>query len=371
MKSKKYRKTLTLVTCVMVAMLLLAGCGGGADTTPEDSSSNGKETITLRISGGQPETAPWITYLSESFCGEVSQKVSENTDYEIEWIKGFSGSMLKLGEALEGIEAGICDMGITVLPLEPAKLKLLNMFYYMPFASPDAEIGAQALMALFEEYPQFTEIYDEYNSMYLGIAFTEPYNMFSTYEVKSINDLDGYKVGAVGANLTWVEGSGCATVQSNLMEMFTSLQTGVYQVGIQPSVSTINLKVHEVAPYILDASFGAFPANALIMNKDSYAKLPSEVQEIIVEAAKNYTETSPEYVMNTYDAAIETALSEGATMNQLSVEEQKEWAEMIPNSLGKFIGELEEMGYPAGEMADFYFNELEKLGQEKIRDWEY
>lgn len=368
MKTRKVHRIISIVCCIALMVSLLAAC------SPSDTGSEGdapKQKITIRIGGGQADTFPWIKAVNEIFCEEVSKQVSETTDYEIEWIKGWSGSILKLGEALEGIEGGLCDMGVTVVPLEPAKLKLFNVFYYMPFASADATVASQALDATIEKFPQFKETFDAYNSMFLAMLWTEPYNMFSTYEIKSLADLKGKKVGAAGANLSWVEGSGAAGVQSNLLEMFTSLQTGVYQAGIQPTVATINLKVHEVAPYILESGFGPLPGMVMIANKNSFASYPEEVQAIILDAAKIYNDAVPQYVMDAYDVAMEKAQAEGAKVYTMTYEQQKEWANALPNSLGKFVKELNDLGYPGAEIVDFYYSELEKLGQEKVRDWEY
>lgn len=371
MQKKRVFRFIALICCLALVLTVFAGCGSTGQSEGNGNGDAKKETITIRIGGGQADTFPWIAAVNEVFCEEVSKQVSEKTNYEIEWIKAWSGSILKLGEGLEGIQDGLCDIGVTVVPLEPAKLKLFNMFYYMPFATSDARLGAQALNATLEKYPEFTEVFDEYNSMFLSMLWTEPYNMFSTYEVKSLDDLKGKKVGAAGANLTWVEGAGAATVQSNLLEMFTSLQTGVYQAGIQPTVASINLKVYEVAPYILESGFGPLPGMVLIANKDSFASFPEEVQEIILDAANIYSEECPNYVMNAYDEAMARAVDKGAKVYTMSYEEQKQWAETIPNSLGTFVQELNDMGYPGGEIADFYYSELEKLGEEKVRDWEY
>ena len=376
MRNSSVRKIVSLILCLMLTLTIAVGCGA-KDATASDSEqatteqgAAEKQTITLRISGGQPESAPMVEYTSNYFCDEVAKQVSENTDYEIEWMKGWAGSMVKLGEALEGIETGIVDMGIVVIPLEPAKLKIWNMFYYMPFASYDSTVGGPIVMDMIEKYPALTEVFDDYNSMFIGLAHSEPYGLFSSYEITSVKDLDGKKVGAAGANLTWVEGSGAATVQSPLPEMYTSIQTGVYQVGIQPASMAINVQAHEVAPFIVDG-FSSIPCDLLVMNKDSFASLPAEVQDIIVAVGKSYTATEPQYVMDSYAACRARAIEEGATVHSLTQDEKVEWANAIPNSVGQIIAELEEMGYPAAEMADYYYSELEKVGVSQARKWEY
>jgi TRAP-type C4-dicarboxylate transport system substrate-binding protein len=353
----------------MITTTMIVGCGGTTSAKGETQDA-GKKTITLRISGGQPESAPMIQYTSNYFCNEVAKQVSEKTDYEIEWMKGWGGSMVKLGESLEGVDAGIVDIGVVVIPLEPAKLKIWNMFYYMPFASYDSTVGGPIIMDMLEKYPEFTEVFDNYNSKFIGLAHSEPYAMFSSYDIKSIKDLNGSKVGAAGANLTWIEGSGAAGVQSALPEMYTSIQTGVYKVGIQPASMAINVKAHEVAPYIIDG-FSSIPCDLLIMNNDSFEKLPIEVQEIIVSVGQTYTSTEPQFVMDSYAECRERAISEGASVHSLTQEEKVEWANQIPNSVGKIVAELKDMGVPADEIANYYYSELEKAGVSQARKWEY
>ncbi len=369
MKKTGYNKAVVMIISLLLTLFVLVGCEKGESAQKEDTGS-GKKTITLRISGGQPESAPMVEYVSNYFCDEVARQVAEKTDYEIEWMKGWAGSMVKLGEALEGIEAGIVDIGISVIPLEPAKAKLWNMFYYMPFASYDSTIGVKVVMEMIDKYPQFSGLFDEYNIKFIGVGHTEPYGLFSSYKITSVKDLDGEKVGAAGANLTWVEGSGAASVQSPLPEMYTSIQTGVYKVGIQPASMAINVQAHEVAPFIVDG-FSSIPCDLLLMNKDSFAKLPPEVQEIFVSVGKSYTATEAQFVMDSYAACRERAIEEGATVHSLSYEEKVEWANQIPNSVGKLVKELEDMGYPAAEMADFYYSELAKAGVKQVRKWEY
>lgn len=374
MKTNRAKKILALILCLVLSLSVLAGCGKKAEApavaetqgTEAAESTAKKETIRLRIGGGQPESAPMIQYVDTYFCEEVAKQVAENTNYEIEWMKGWGGSMVKLGEALEGAEAGIVDLAVVVIPLEPAKLKVWNMFYYMPFACYDSTKGISTLLEMLDKYPEFTEVFGNYNTKYIGVGYSEPYGMFTSEEITTVKDLNGLKVGAAGANLTWVENSGAATVQSALPEMYTSIQTGVYQVGIQPAAMAINVQAYEVAPYLVDG-FSSLPCDLVVMNQNAFDKLPAEVQEIIVSVGKTYTETEPAFVMNAYAEAQKKALENGGSIYTLSQEEKAEWIAVIPDALGDFAKELEDLGMPGTEMIDFYYSGLEAAGAEPVR----
>ena len=378
MKSFTAKKVLSLFVCLVLLVSLLAGCGQQATSQPQTQTSTtepaaaaqpkqntAKKTITLRIGCGQPESAPMVQYVDTYFCEEVAKQVAEKTDYQIEWMKGWGGSMVKLGEALEGCESGIVDLAVVVIPLEPAKLKLWNVFYYMPFACYDSTKGIPVLMEMIEKYPQFTNVLDDYNLKFIGVGYSEPYGMFSSYEVKSVDDLKGEKVGAAGANLTWVENSGAATVQSSLPEMYTSIQTGVYKVGIQPAAMAINVQAYEVAPFIVEG-FSSLPCDMVVMNKDALAALPQEVQDIIISVGESHTATDPAYVMAAYAAAKEKAIAAGATVHTLTAEEMQEWIDKIPDSVAVFVQELEDMGIPGGEIVQYYYDGLRANGVDVI-----
>ncbi len=51
-------------------------------------------------------------------------------------------------------------------------------------------------------------------------------------------------------------GTGAIGVQSSLVEGYTSMQTGVYEGFLNPTVAQFNYKIHEVGPYLLVAGFG-------------------------------------------------------------------------------------------------------------------
>ncbi|MFR4580602.1 MAG: hypothetical protein ACLT76_14210 [Clostridium fessum] len=57
-------------------------------------ATSGKEKITLRIGSGHSESNPWITALEDYFVKNVSERVSEETNYEIDWVKSYGGSVI-------------------------------------------------------------------------------------------------------------------------------------------------------------------------------------------------------------------------------------------------------------------------------------
>ena len=115
---------MALGLAAIMAMTAMTGCGGrssaktdsttGGDKKQAEATS-GKEKITLRIGSGHSESNPWITALEDYFVKNVSERVSEETNYEIDWVKSYGGSVISLGNELQGVQDGLVDIGCTIL----------------------------------------------------------------------------------------------------------------------------------------------------------------------------------------------------------------------------------------------------------------
>lgn len=378
----KKKRALALGMAAVLAMAGLAGCGGNSGTKEtqaaenagekqqEQAASGEKEKLTLRIGSGHSESNPWITALEDYFVKNVSERVSAETNYEIEWVKSYGGSVISLGNELQGVQDGLVDIGCTILVFEASRLPLQDMVYSMPFSCSDPLIVAETIKQMYEAYPEFTSTYEtDYNQKFLGIGVSDPYGFFSTKEVKSLEDVNGMKIGAAGINLSWIEGSGAVGVQTSLNDTYQNLQTNVCQATIQPTHSCVNLKVYEVAPYYLDANFNVVPFNAITVNMDTWNDLPAEVQTILTEVGEGYLDYEAEYINKIHEEDLKALEEQGCTVISLSPEEQKKWAESLPDIVNGLVKSLDDAGYPGAEIVEKYYEILESQGVERVRDW--
>ncbi len=379
----KKRKLVALGMAAVMALGTLAGCSSGSSESEQPAGeaqeeaggeaaapSGDKETITLRIGSGHSESNPWVAALEDYFVKNVSERVSAETNYEIEWIKSYGGSVISLGNELQGIQDGLVDIGCTILVFEAARLPLQDMVYSIPFSCSDPLIAAETIKQMYAEFPEFTTDYEtNYNQKFLGIGVSDPYGFFSTTQVSSLDDVSGMKIGAAGINLSWIEGSGAVGVQTSLNDTYQNLQTNVCQATIQPTRSCINLKVYEVAPYYLDAQFNVLPFNSITINLDTWNTLPEEVQTILTEVGEGYLDYEAEYINQIHEEDLATLEAEGCTVTTLSREEQERWAASLPDIVHDLVVSLNDAGYDGETIVSRYFEILESQGVESVRDW--
>jgi len=357
------RKSFAVLLVLLCAMALFAN-------GDSEAAAGKKEKITLRIGSGHSLSNPWITAMDDYFVKNVSERVSKETKYEINWVKNYGGSVITLGNELQGIQDGLVDVGCTILVFEASRLPLVDMVYSMPFSCSDPLIVADVIKVLYKEYPEFTTVYEQkFNQHYLGIGVSDPYGFFSTKEVKSLDDVAGMKIGAAGINLAWIEGSGAAGVQTSLNDTYQNLQTNVCQATIQPTHSCVNLKVYEVAPYYLDANFNVVPFNSLTVNKQVWETLPAEVQKIMEEVGAGYLDYESNYINSIHDQDLKTIKEVGGTVISLSRAEQERWAASLPDIVHDLVLRLNKAGFKGSEIVERYYQLLEERGVERIRDW--
>jgi C4-dicarboxylate-binding protein DctP len=175
--------------------------------------------------------------------------------------------------------------------------------------------------------------------------------------------LQGQKIGGAGINLNWLENAGIVPVSSSLATSYTEMTTGVYDGFIMFPSAWVNLKLYEPGPFYTLIGFGSMTWHGMTMNKDSYDRLPSEVQEIIVEVAAEFEELTGTENKEQYDVQIQT-LRDLITVTEIDASVRQEWAESLQPWVQKTAADLEGQGLPAKQVMALVLDGAEGLGYE-------
>lgn len=365
-------KWLVYLVLVMFALTAFTACGGDKGGDQGNGDAQKPQTIDLTIGCGHPYAGqPYVQAMSDFFVPEVTKRVKEATGIEMKWNEAYGGSLVKLAETLEGAETGLVDFGLMPVCFEPTKLPLQNINFYMPFNTTDAVQATKITRRVFDEVPHMTELYEQqYNQKFLAVAPVGSYQLLTTFPVKRLEDIKGRKIAGAGPNLKFLEGTGAVPVQSNLNEAYTSYQTGVYEGWIMYPGSSYGFKLHEVAPYQTNVDFGNVAGVNLTINLDTWNSLPKEVQDIIVEVAKEYEMVAAEKANAADAAALEAMKKEGLTVFDLPAADREKWAAGLPNVPQQMADEANALGYPGTEVYSKYINYLAEDGFDFPRKWE-
>ena len=213
--------------------------------------------------------------------------------------------------------------------------------------------------------------FDAQNQVYLATGVVlNSYQVFSTREVASISDLEGFKVAGAGMNLRYLEGiEDSAGVRGGLTDFYNMMQTGLADAGMLWPEAAATFKISEVAPYMLRADLGAVNSKTITVNQDYWDSLPDEVKDVLRAVSIDYRDHLAGIAMDRAAAAEEAYLAAGGTIIDVSAEDRAAWAAAMPNIAQEWAATLNDNGEPGTEMLAAYLGKLEAAGFVGVRDW--
>jgi C4-dicarboxylate-binding protein DctP len=140
------------------------------------------------------------------------------------------------------------------------------------------------------------------------------------------------------------------------------MQTGVYSGWIMFPSGYVNFKLYEVAKYYAEIGFGAMTWHGLTINKARFAKLPKEVQDIILEVGREYEALTGTVNEEDYPKQMEQLRKAGAIVKQLPEAVRVDWANSLKGWPQEKASELDKAGLPASQVLKLTLEEAEKLG---------
>ncbi|HEX6008021.1 MAG TPA: TRAP transporter substrate-binding protein DctP, partial [Burkholderiales bacterium] len=207
---------------------------------------------------------------------------------------------------------------------------------------------------------------DKFNQKLLARITDSSYNLGTNFEWKTLADLKGRRIAGAGLNLNWLKYAGVTPVQSSLPEAYTSMQTRVYDGWIMFPSAWVNLKLHEVGPYYTLIGFGTITWHGLSINLNTWKRLPKDVQDIMLETAKDFEEQVGKVNRARYEKDIAT-LRGLIKVNEIPANVRADWARALKDWPPSIAKELDGKGLPATQILKLTLDAAEKHGHK----WPY
>lgn len=330
-----------------------------------------QESISAVVIDGYPDRALWVKEFTNFFIPEVDKRLAETGNYKMDWQENYGGSIVKPKGVLEGVQLGLGDIGIVTTIFHSSKLPSQAISAVTPFVASDARAIAKAVDEIAREFPAMQNEFAAQNQVYLATGVVlDSYQMFSTTEVSSIADLEGFKVAGAGMNLRYLEGiKDAAGVRGGLTDFYNMLQTGLVDGAMTWPEAAATFKFAEVAPYMLRADLGSVNSKTITVNADYWAKLPDEVKDVLKAVAVDYRDHVAGIAMDRAAASEAAYIEAGGKIIDVPAEDRAAWAAAIPNLAQEWAKTLNDAGEPGSEMLAAYLSKLEAAGYTGVRDW--
>jgi TRAP-type C4-dicarboxylate transport system substrate-binding protein len=241
----------------------------------------------------------------------------------------------------------------------------------VPFGSGDIIQVSKILVDLYDKIPFLKGQFEkEYNQKVLGIATGNSFDLITTFPWTKVSELAGHKIGGGGVNLPWIKAiSGVVPVQMNYNEAYTSLQTGVYEGVLGGPDGALGFRLYETAKTYTICGLGCNVMGLIVINLDTWKKLPPEVQAIMLEVGREYAKVVAEASLAKKNLALGTMRKAGTQINTLSFEQQQKWAKMMPDLPNEKAKEAEQKGMPGKEVISGYIKALDAQKYKFPRRW--
>ena len=339
-------------------------------------AATAQQVINLTVASSHPTTIPWVGFIKDVFMPEVDKRLAAGGKYKVQWKEAFGGQLYKANATLTSVEQGITDIGWVFSYLEPAKMPLSQLSAHTPFTTSDTRIVLGAMTEMIEKNPAFKAEWDKYNLVFLGASGSDTYDIWTRFPVKSVDDLKGRKLSAPGILGLWLRGVGATPVDGALTTYYTDIQTGVSEGVVSLATGILPAKVYEVAPYVTKVNMGVVFSGGVAINKDSWAKLPPEVQQAMREAGAEYTRRHGEDLVQRHQTAMDRMVELGkgqnppVTVTPLPDAERRKWIDGLPNLAQEWVKNNEGRGVQAKPLLTQYMAAVKARGAKPERDWE-
>jgi len=266
------KKTLAL-SMALAAMIGIAGCSQSNDTA-SDGAVDSKETTTLRFAHFWPATSATHTEVFAPWA----QKIEEESDGRLKVEIFPSATLSKADAAYDAASKGMVDIGSQLQGYTAGRFPLTQITE-LPGLSNSATQMNCMLQTLYDDGVISSEYEDTHLLFMMG---TGPGGIHTVDQpINKPDDLKGLRIrrpSAIAGDI--IEAAGGTPVGLPVTDVYTSLQRGVLDGLSLPWDAMGSFKLIELSNTHTNIPFYS-SAIVVTMNKDKYAGLPEDLQQVI------------------------------------------------------------------------------------------
>jgi TRAP-type C4-dicarboxylate transport system substrate-binding protein len=313
------------------------------------------KVITLKFANYFPAVSKQVQ-VGKEFIDEIEKRTAGRV--KINYYPG--GTLLTAPAMSDGIIKGIADMGYTHVEYSPGRF-LVTEVCDMPLGYPSAWVAGQCMNDFYESFKP-----KEWDVMHpLWFNSSNPSLVICKKPVRKLEDLKGLIIRAPGRVGDVMKALGGTPAPTPMMEVYEAIAKGVNDGVFTPFETLKTFKFAEVVKYTtVSWQVGQVYAFFVAMNKDTWKKLPPDIQAIFTEVSGMYRER---YLLtwNSIDfEGVEFAKSKGVELIELPPEETAKWQTAANAAIDGYVKEMVGKGHKEEEVRGWI-----KFLRERIDYW--
>ncbi len=338
-KKNRIRLAGTVFAIMLTTVLLITTACAEEDTGPAVTTG---ETIELKIANYFPAPARQSGILEE-FSRELEERTGGRV--KVDYFGG--GSLLPPTGMYEGVVTGVADIGYSHVYYTSGRMPVTEATG-LPLGYPSAWVAGHVFNDFYEKFRP--EEWDDVVVLYMN-ASTPSAIATSDTAIRKLEDLQGLTIRAPGLAGDVIQALGGTPAPTPMPEVYDAISKGVLD-GESSNLETLRaFKFAEVVNYSTSIWQITFPYPFyLVMNKDSYAKLPADIKVIFDELVGEYKERSI-MVWNSVDfVGKATGEEQGVEFIDLSPAEVAKFKAAVAPVIDNYIEAMVDEGYTRAEV---------------------
>jgi len=269
---------------IAIALMISAGCVLsvfylGCSRSQDSATPAADEQISLSYSIFFPPS-----HIQCETAEAWAEEIAKRTDGRVKITTYPGGTLTKAPQCYEGVVNGISDIGMSCLAYTRGRFPLMEGVD-LPVGYPDGMTASRIATDIAKEFAP-EELSDTH---VLYFHAHGPGILASRKAIRKLDDIDNLKVRATGLSSKMVKNLGGIPVAMSQAETYEALQKGVVDATLCPIETLKGWKQGEVVQFITDTKpIGYTTSMFVVMNKDKWNSLPSDIQDIFTEVSEEW-----------------------------------------------------------------------------------
>jgi TRAP-type C4-dicarboxylate transport system substrate-binding protein len=283
-----------LIVLLMVAAVIITGCGEPEPAPPPPPEEEEEapppteppEVIELNVA----VTTPPMAAPAEAVT-RWAEKFEELSGGRVKFTIYYSSSLFEAKEALRSVLAGVADISDLFPGAVPGAMPLAELTWMPGLDWPHPEKSTLLYRELLNKFPELTAEYQGVKILYPTLwGQTTTYIHTTKKPVKSVADLKGMKLQGSSWEAKWQSLLGATPVFVSYEDVYMAVERGLIEGHFSIWGAMEGGGIVELAPYHTDmGTTSSIGYNPLIMNPDSWNRLPPDIQKIFGDLDDFYT----------------------------------------------------------------------------------
>jgi len=313
-------------------------------TLPTDKAYAAEKVINLKIANFFPAPSKQSKLLQE-----FSEEIGRRSGGRIKAQYFAGGSLLAAPAMYKGIQTGIADIGYSHVFYTPGRMPVCEGIG-LPLGVPSGWVGAHMAFDFYQKYmpKEFDDV------KVLAIHANAPSMIITKKPLNTLDDVKGVTIRAPSLSGEIVAALGGNPAPTPMMETYDAIAKGVVDGVWAPYETLKTFRFAEVAKYVTACwQIGASYPFYLAMNKNSYNKLPRDLQALVDVMSGEYQERYALMWNEIELVGYAFGAEKGVKYIDLSDEQAAKWQNAVEPVIASYIKNLSGKGYSEQEVKEW------------------